>query len=131
MLIQLFLLPPPREIIEIPCNFYNQKVAVDGEVAEVLNENMFTLAQHSYALPEDENLLVLNTTSESLPNNTDKVSIRGIVRPYDRQQLQQDYDAKILTEDLDEQYTNAGVLIVESISPSDVDFSEVDVDVSP
>ena len=127
----IVLAPDPRKIIEIPSNFYNRKILVEGEVAEVLNDNIFTLAQHSYALPEDKDLLVLNATSEPLPANTDKVSIQGVVRPYNRQRLEQDYGEQILTENLDEKYTNAGVLIVESISPSDVDFSEVDVDVSP
>ncbi|MGV2829914.1 hypothetical protein [Myxosarcina sp. GI1(2024)] len=127
----IILAPDPREVIEVPSNYYNREVVVEGKVAEILSDNAFTLAQLSYALPEDKDLLVLNLTSEPMPTDQAEVSIKGIVRPYDRQQLERDYGAQIFTEELDEKYSNAGVLIVESISPVNVDASEVEVDVTP
>ncbi|WP_052055288.1 hypothetical protein [Myxosarcina sp. GI1] len=117
----IVLAPAPREVIEAPDNFYGRKVIVNGRVAEILNENTFTLAQRSYALPEDKDLLVLNVASESMPSDDAEVSIIGEVRPYDRQQLERDYGIEPLSEELAEKYTNAGILIVESISPGDVE----------
>ncbi|HHP7232349.1 MAG TPA: hypothetical protein ACFCUY_15990, partial [Xenococcaceae cyanobacterium] len=127
----IILAPDPKEVIETPANFYNREVAIEGEVAAVLNSNTFTLAQHSYALPEDRDLLVLNLTSEPIPAEQAEVVIRGVVRPYDRQQLEQDYGEQLFTAESDEKYTNAGVLIVESIAEADIDFSEVEVEVTP
>lgn len=127
----IILAPDPREIIEIPANFYGRNVAVEGKVAEILGDNAFTLAQLSYALSEDKDLLVLNMTSESIPANGAEVAIKGEVRPYDRQQLERDYGEQIFSEELDAKYANAGVLIVESISPANVDLTNVEVDVTP
>lgn len=126
----IVLAPAPREVIEVPANFYGRKVVVNGQVAEIINNNLFTLAQRSYALPEDKDLLVLNPTSEPLPSDRSEVSIVGEVRPYNRQQLERDY-GEIFSDELDEIYSNAGILIVESITSGDVDSSEAEIDVTP
>lgn len=129
----IVLAPDPVEIVETPSNFYDRDVAVSGLVADVLDENAFTLKELSYT--SDQNLLVLNTTGEPMPETGADVLVKGRVRAYNKEELEQEYgydkDLSVyLTTDSEDEGATA-VLVMEEISPTNVDPSEVDVDVSP
>ncbi len=130
----IVLAPDPVEVVETPANFYDKDVAVSGKVADVLDENAFTLKE--FSLTSDKNLLVLNTTDEPMPESGADILIEGQVRAYDQKQLAQEYgydqDLSVYaTNESENESGETAVLIVEKISPTDVDPSNVDVDVSP
>ena len=129
----IVLAPDPVEIVETPSNYYDRDVAVAGTVAEVLDENAFTLKEFSYT--SDRDLLVLNTTGETMPQSGADVLVRGQVRAYNREELEQEYgygeDLSIYVTNSSESEGATAVLIVSEISSTDVDPSNVDVDVSP
>lgn len=66
-------------------------------------------------------LLIINATGEPIPQEDEAIVVTGIVRPFVRAELEQDYD---LTWDLDVQkeieaeYSEKPVLVVDSIYPS-------------
>ena len=78
----IVLAPDPVEIVEAPSNFYGRDVAVSGIVADVLDDNAFTLKE--FSLNSDRNLLVLNMTDESMPERGAEILIRGEVRAYNQ-----------------------------------------------
>ena len=130
----IVLAPAPMEIIATPANFYEREVAVLGKVADVLDDNAFTLKE--FSLDSDRNLLVLNTTGKPMPESGADVLIRGTVRSYNQDELEQEYgyDQDLGVYIIDESGSepeDTAVLIVEEISPADVDLSEVEVDVTP
>lgn len=131
----IILAPDPVEIVETPSSYYDRDVAVAGIVADVLDENAFTLKELSYT--SDQNLLVLNTTGESMPASGADVLVKGRVRAYNQEELEQEYgynedlSVYITNDSEDESESATAVLIVEEISATDVDPSNVDVDVDP
>ena len=129
----IVLAPDPVEIVETPSNFYDRDVAVAGQVADVLDENAFTLKEYSYN--SDQNLLVLNTTGEPMPESGTDVLVKGQVRAYNKEELEQEYgydrDLAVYMTDDSQDTGAAAVLIVEEISPTEVNPSDVDIDVSP
>ena len=129
----IVLAPNPAEIVETPASFYEREVAVAGKVADVLDNNAFTLKE--FSLNSDRNLLTLNTTSEPMPENGADVLVKGTVRAYNQEELAQEYgydeDLSVHVIDDSESDGDTAVLIVEEISAADVDLSEVEVDVAP
>lgn len=130
----IVLAPDPVEIVEAPADFYGKNVAVAGKVAAVLDDNAFTLKE--FSLNSDQNLLVLNTTGESMPESGAEVLVKGTVRAYDKEQLEQEYgydeDLSVyVTDESENESAETAVLIVEEIAPTDVNPSQVDVDVVP
>lgn len=128
----IILAPDPVEIVETPANFYDREVAVTGKVAEVLDDNAFTLKE--FSLKSDRNLLVLNMTGEPMPESDADVLVKGQVKAYDREQLEQEYgygeDLSVyITDDSNSESGETAVLIVEEIQAADVDLTNVDVDV--
>ncbi|MGQ4648020.1 hypothetical protein [Lyngbya aestuarii] len=114
------LAPEPDEITENPEKFYNQPIAVEGEVAEIVGPNAFTLEDEE--LVGGSNLLVLNRTAPAQALNDDEVVVvTGQVRPFVLAEIERDYD---LTWDLDLQskleaeYQEKPVLIADTVYPS-------------
>lgn len=130
----IILAPAPDEVVETPSDFYGRSVAVSGIVADVLDDNAFTLKE--FSLNSDRNLLVLNMTGEPLPETGAEVLIEGEIQAYDRDRLEQEYgydeDLSVSVVDRSEDpLAKTAVLVVEKISPTDVNPSRVDVDVVP
>lgn len=128
----IILAPDPVEIVETPANYYDREVAVSGKVADILDENAFTLEE--FSLKSDRNLLVLNTTGEPMPESAADVLVMGTVRPYNKAELEREYgygeDLSVYIADSSEDDDDIAVLIVEQIAPADVDLSEVEIDVT-
>ena len=129
----IVLAPDPVEIVETPSSFYERNVAVAGKVADVLDDNAFTLKELSYT--SERNLLVLNTIGEPMPESGADVLVKGTVRAYNQEELAQEYgyneDLSVHVIDDSESDGDIAVLIVEKISAADVNLSDVDVDVAP
>ncbi|MEM8831762.1 MAG: hypothetical protein AAGE96_20735, partial [Cyanobacteria bacterium P01_G01_bin.19] len=111
--------PELEEVSENPDTFYGQEIALEGEIDEIRNEYAFTLKEEQF-IGGDE-LLIINASGEPIPATDETVVVTGIVRPFILAEFETDYD---LTWDLDVQeeieaeYTDKPVLVVDSIYPS-------------
>ena len=115
----MVLSPEIEEVSEEPENYYDLEIALEGEIDEIRNAYSFTLETNE--LFEGDELLVINATGEPIPEDDQTVVVTGIVRPFIKADLENDYD---LTWDLDVQqeieaeYSEKPVLVVDSIYPS-------------
>lgn len=113
------LAPEPGEITEDPEQFYNQPIAVEGEVAEVRDVNSFTLNDEELFGGED--LLVLNASPTQTIEDGETVAVVGELRPFVVADIERDYD---LTWDLETQqeleaeYREKPVFIAREVYPS-------------
>lgn len=114
----MVLAPQPGEIISNPNLYYNQTLAVAGEVADKKNELLFTLNEGQ--LLGGEELLVLRTDSQPMISDDQSVVVTGVLRPFVVAELQRDYN---LTWDLDMQrqleveYSNKPVIVSTGVYP--------------
>ena len=115
----MVLSPDLEEVSEDPEGYYDLEIALEGEVDEIRNDYAFTLKEDQLIGGDD--LLIINATGEPIPEVDEKVVVTGMVRPYIKADFEKDYD---LTWDLDVQeeieaeYTEKPVLVVDSIYPS-------------
>ena len=115
----MVLSPDLEEVSEDPEGYYDLEIALEGEVDEIRNDYAFTLKEDQLIGGDD--LLIINATGEPIPEVDEKVVVTGIVRPYIKADFERDYD---LTWDLDVQeeieaeYTEKPVLVVDSIYPT-------------
>jgi len=116
----LALAPDPGEITEEPSRFYNQTVAVEGEVEEIMSNNTFTLDEDQLAGGGDLLVFTLVPPERTMVEGEDVV-VTGEVRPFVAAEFEQEYE---LTWDLDvkrqleAEYENKPVFIAKSIYPS-------------
>jgi hypothetical protein len=116
----LALAPKPGEITEDPSQFYNQTVAVEGEVEEIMSNNTFTLDEDQIAGGGDLLVFTLVAPERTMVEGEDVV-VTGEIRPFIAAEFERDYD---LTWDLDvkrqleAEYENQPVFIAKSIYPS-------------
>jgi len=116
----LALAPKPGEITEDPSQFYNQTVAVEGEVEEIMSNNTFTLDEDQLAGGGDLLVFTLVAPERTMVEGEDVV-VTGEIRPFIAAEFEQEYD---LTWDLDvksqleAEYENQPVFIAKSIYPS-------------
>ena len=115
----MVLSPEIEDVSESPENYYDMEIALQGEVDDIRNAYAFTLEEDE--LFEGDELLIINATGEPIPEEDEAVVVTGIVRPFVKAEFDRDYD---LTWDLDVQeeieaeYTEKPVLVVDSIYPS-------------
>ncbi len=111
--------PELEEVSENPDRYYGREIALEGEVGEIRNDYAFVLKESQLIGGDD--LLIINATGEPIPTEDETVVITGTVRPFIKADFEKDYD---LTWDLDVQeeieaeYTEKPVLVVDSIYPS-------------
>jgi len=116
----LAVAPKPGEITEDPSQFYNQTVAVEGEVEEIMSNNTFTLDEDQLAGGGDLLVFTLVAPERTMVEGEDVV-VTGEVRSFIAAEFERDYD---LTWDLDvkrqleAEYENKPVFIAKSIYPS-------------
>lgn len=116
----LALAPNPGEITAEPSRFYNQIVAVEGEVEEIMSNNTFTLDEDQLAGGGDLLVFTLVPPERTMVEGEDVV-VTGEVRPFVAAEFEQEYE---LTWDLDikrqleAEYENKPVFIAKSIYPS-------------
>lgn len=120
------LAPEPEELAEDPEAYYNQIVAVEGEVAELYSPSTFTVGEEGWFGGGE--LLVVGVDSNfgvgSEIQEGENVTVTGVLRPYIQADFDREYD---LTWDLDLQeqveaeYTQKPVLAATEVYPSAVD----------
>ena len=111
--------PEIEEVVENPELYYGQEIALEGEIEGVKNDYAFTLKEGQLISGED--LLIINATGQSIPQDEEAVVITGTIRPFVKAEFERDYD---LTWDLDVQeeieaeYTEKPVMVMDSFYPS-------------
>ncbi|GAB4234758.1 MAG: hypothetical protein Kow00121_62420 [Elainellaceae cyanobacterium] len=115
----IVLSPDPEEISEEPAAYYDQLIAVSGEIGEQLSPNTFTIQEEQ--LFGGEEVLVVGAALDPAIEVNEEVVVTGVLRPFVRAEFERDYD---LTWDLDVQreieaeYTDKPVLVAREIYPS-------------
>jgi len=92
------LSPDPADVTEDPTRFYNQVIAVEGEIGEFVTPGIFRLEEEQ--LFSGEGLLVLSDIAEMTEaavtsgevEEDSQVVVTGVLRPYVRADFERDYD---------------------------------------
>ena len=115
----MVLSPDLEDVSENPDQYYSQEIAIEGEVDEIRNDYAFTLKEDQ--LIGGEELLIINATGEPIPQVDEKVVVTGMVRPFIKAEFERDYDLTWdldIQEEIEAEYTEKPVLVVDSIYPS-------------
>ena len=113
------LSPEPGDITSNPEQYYNQRIAVAGEIEEKLDGSTFTLDEEELFGGED--LLVISDAASPQAQDGEKVTVTGVLRPYVKAEFETDYD---LTWDLSVQdrieaeYSEKPVFVADEVYPS-------------
>ncbi|MGB3787521.1 MAG: hypothetical protein WA949_05895 [Phormidesmis sp.] len=115
------LAPDPGDITANPELYYNQRIAVEGEVAEILESGLFTIAEEKLFGGED--LLVIPSTTTAAIQDGEIVAVTGTLRPYIAADFEKDYDLQwdlSVKETIDAEYEAQPVFVADSVYPSAV-----------
>ncbi|MGC1309219.1 MAG: hypothetical protein WA885_18510 [Phormidesmis sp.] len=112
------LSPDPGDITANPEMYYNQRIAVKGEVEDILESGLFTLDEDELFAGED--LLVIPSKVAAIQEN-EIVVVTGVLRPYINAEFEKDYDLQwdlSVKEKIDAEYEQKPVFVADSVYPS-------------
>lgn len=113
------LSPDPGDITTNPEAYYNQRIAVAGEIEDKLDDNTFTLDEE--ALFGSDDLLVVSMMASPQAQDGEKVTVTGVLRPYVKADFETDYDLTwdlTVQEQIDAEYTEKPVFVADEVYPS-------------
>ncbi|MGB3294197.1 MAG: hypothetical protein WBB01_14515 [Phormidesmis sp.] len=113
------LAPDPGDITENPEAYYNQRIAVEGEVGELLESGLFTVEEDS--LFGGEVLLVIPSKAGTTVQDGDIVAMTGVLRPYIQSEFDQDYDLNwdlSVSKSIEAEYEQKPVFVADGVYPS-------------
>ncbi|MGF1523261.1 MAG: hypothetical protein ACFBSF_13175 [Leptolyngbyaceae cyanobacterium] len=110
------LTPGPGELTRDPEKYYNQRIAVSGEVDDMLSSTVFTLDEEQFFGGED--LLVIGQMANTQVKEDEEVIVTGVLRPYVKAEFEQEYtlnwDDSVQAE-IDAEYTDKPVFVAEDL----------------
>lgn len=113
------LAPDPGEITADPEVFYNQRIAVEGEVEDLREAGLFTLQEEQLFGGED---LLVYAPGVSAPVQEDEVvTVTGVLRPFIVADFDRDYDLQwdlSVQEELEAEYSTKPVFVADNVYPS-------------
>lgn len=112
----VMLAPGPGEITSSPEKYYNQRVAVAGEVDDVLSSNIFTLDEEQFFGGED--LLVIAPEAAGQAQDDQEVIVTGVLRLYAKEAFERDYAldwSDSVQAEMDAEYADQPILIADDI----------------
>ena len=113
------LAPDPGEITANPEVFYNQRIAVEGEVEELREAGLFTLEEEQLFGGED---LLVYAPGVSAPVQEDEVvTVTGVLRPFIAAEFDTDYDLQwdlSVREEIEAEYETKPVFVADNVYPS-------------
>ncbi|MGD1856857.1 MAG: hypothetical protein ACFB2W_21695 [Leptolyngbyaceae cyanobacterium] len=115
------LAPDPGDITANPEEYYNQVIAVEGEIEDVLAPDIFTLDEDRLFGADD--LLVIGTQDAADIKDESVVTITGVLRPYVKADFERDYDLTwdlSVQETIEGEYSEKPVFVADEIYPSAV-----------
>ncbi len=115
------LSPDPGDITANPELYYNKRIAVEGEVEDILESGLFTMAEEKLFGGED--LLVIPSAATTVIKDGEIVAITGVLRPYVSADFEKDYDLQwdlSVKETIDAEYEAIPVFVADGVYPSAV-----------
>ena len=113
------LSPDPGDITKNPEKYYNQRLAVVGEVEDIQDANTFTLDEEKLFGATD--LLVLNPKPKVAVKDDEVVAVTGVLRPFVLAEFEKEYDLGWdlqLKQKLEADYSTKPVFVADSVYPS-------------
>lgn len=121
------LAPTPEQLAENPSAFYDQAIAVEGEVGELFSSSTMSLYEDGWI---DDIGLIVVSGNDSFDANLDAIQsgemvvVTGMARPLDVNLLQQDpelgWDENEISE-FETRYTARPVIVADDVYPSALD----------
>jgi len=109
------LAPEPGEITENPSQYYGKRLAVSGEVEDVVGPTAFTLDEDELFGASD--LLVVTQKTQKAATDGETVAVTGVLRPFVVSEVERDFDLD-LDPELQVEYEDKPVFIADAIYPS-------------
>ena len=113
------LSPDPGDITKNPEKYYNQRLAVVGEVEDIQDANTFTLDEEKLFGATD--LLVLNPKPKVAVKDDEVVAVTGVLRPFVLAEFEKEYDLGWdlkLKQKIEADYSTKPVFVADSVYPS-------------
>ncbi|WP_052056017.1 hypothetical protein [Myxosarcina sp. GI1] len=122
------LAPTIEDLAENPDAFYNQTIAVEGEVGELFSSNTMSLYEDGWI--DDIGLMVVGVNNRDLNaegsalQEGETIVVTGMAQPLDTNMLQQDaelgWDSNTISE-FESRYTDRPVIVADDVYPSALD----------
>ena len=109
------LAPDPGDVSQNPEVFYNQTIAIEGEVDDIIASGVFELDEEQLFGGED--LLVIVIKPESVQED-ETVVATGVLRPFVKAEFEQEYDLDwdlSVQEKIEAEYSNKPVLVAQEV----------------
>lgn len=113
------LSPDPDDLTSNPEKYYNQRIAVAGEVEDKLSPTTFTLDEEQLFGSEDLLVLTQGVTPET--QDGEEVTVTGVLRPYVKTEFDTDYDLDwdlSVQQQIEAEYTEKPVFVADGVYPS-------------
>ncbi len=113
------LSPDPGDLTTNPEAYYNQRIAVAGEVEDKLSPTTFTLDEEQLFGSEDLLVIAQGMTPET--QDGEEVTVTGVLRPYVQTEFETEYDLDwdlSVQEQIEAEYTEKPVFVADSVYPS-------------
>ena len=115
------LAPDPGDITKNPEFYYNKRIAVEGEVEDILESGLFTMDEDKLFGGDD--LLVIPGELASTVQDGEIVTATGVLRPYIAADFERDYDLQwdlSVQETIEAEYETKPVFVADTVYPSAV-----------
>ncbi|MEL7068823.1 MAG: hypothetical protein AAGN15_09265 [Cyanobacteria bacterium J06581_3] len=112
------LAPDPGDITADPELYYNKRIAVEGEVEDILESGLFTMDEDELFGGDD--LLVIPSETATVEDG-EIVTVTGILRPYIKAEFEKDYDLQwdlSIEESIEAEYEQKPVFVADTVYPS-------------
>ena len=113
------LSPDPGDITANPEAYYNQRIAVAGEIEEKYDDTTFTLDEEELFGGDD--LLVISMMASPQAQDGEEVTVTGVLRPYVKSEFETEYDLTwdlTLQDQIEAEYTEKPVFVADEVYPS-------------
>ncbi|MBE9059789.1 hypothetical protein [cf. Phormidesmis sp. LEGE 11477] len=115
------LAPDPGDITANPEFYYDKRIAVEGEVEDILESGLFTLDEDELFGGDD--LLVIPGELASTVQEDEIVTATGVLRPYIAADFERDYDLQwdlSVQKTIEAEYETKPVFVADMVYPSAV-----------
>ena len=112
------LAPDPGDLTSNPDMYYNKRIAVQGEVEDILSPTTFTLDEEQLF---GGDLLVLSQMASPQAQDGESVTVTGTLRPYVAADFERDYDLDwdaTVQEKIKVEYSEKPVFVADEVYPS-------------
>lgn len=113
------LSPDPGDLTSNPDQYYNQRIAVAGEVEDKLSPTTFTLDEEQLFGAEDLLVIAQNATPQT--QDGENVTVTGVLRPYVKAEFDTEYELDwdlSVEEQVEAEYTEKPVFVADGVYPS-------------